>query len=308
MKKVVYKLFLALVFILRKLPVSLRRGFFRILAKLAYLFSSKTNKIIETNLNFVFDGKNEKFKKLDKNEIEEIKKYSYFNMLLWAQSLIENLDVTDVELKKDVTIENQEIIEKLKNENKAIIFISAHYGNMDMAGTYMNRMIVQTHQVMRKSNFEEIDEFIIKAREACGSKVILRSGAVKKLVKALMKKEAISLIIDQNINSKDGTEVEFLGKKAYQSSTSSLLARKFNAVIVPIAMFNKGNYKYKMKVYEPILPIKTQNEENDIKELSQLQANALSAIILEDKKQWFWPHKRFKNHYREIYEKNTNNK
>ena len=28
----------------------------------------------------------------------------------------------------------------------------------------------------------------------------------------------------------------------------------------------------------------------------------------EDKKQWFWPHKRFKSHYREIYEKNFNNK
>lgn len=308
MKKVVYKLFLALVFILRKLPVSSRRGFFRFLAKIAYSFSSKTNQIIETNLNFVFDGKNEKFKKLDKNEIEEIKRYSYLNMLLWAQSLIENLDVTDEELRKNVTIENKEIIDKLINEKKAIIFISAHYGNIDMGGTYMNKMIVKTHQVMRKSNFEEIDEFIIKAREACGSKVILRKGAVKKLVKALMKKEAISLIIDQNINSKDGTEVEFLGKKAYQSSTSSLLARKFNAVIVPIAIFNEEDYKYKMKIYEPIAPIKTENEENDIKELSQLQANALSAIILEDKKQWFWPHKRFKNHYREIYEKNTNNK
>ena len=307
MKKIVYQLFLVLVFILRKSPIFLRRGFFKNLAKLAYLISSKTNRTIETNLNFVFDGKDEKFKKLDKEEIEEIKKYSYFNMLLWAQSLIENLDVTDEKLKKNVTIENQEIIEKLKSENKAIIFISAHFGNMDMSGAYINKMVMKTHQVMRQSNFEEIDEFIVKAREASGSKVVLRSGAVKKLVKALMKKEAVSLIIDQNINSKEGTEVEFLGKKAYQSSTSSLLARKFNAVIVPIAIFNQDDYKYKIKVYEPILPIKTENEENDIKELSQLQANALSAIILEDKKQWFWPHKRFKNHYREIYEKNTNN-
>lgn len=302
MKKIIYKLFLALVFVLRKLPTSVRRAFFKSLAQIAYLFASNTNKIIETNLNFVFN------KKIEKKEIEKIKKYSYFNMLLWAQSLIENLDVSDEELKKNVTIENQEIIEKLKSEKKAIIFISAHFGNMDMAGTYINRMIIHTHQVMRQSNFEEIDEFIIKAREACGSKVILRDGAVKKLVKALIKKEAVSLIIDQNINAKEGTEVEFLGKKAYQSSTSSLLSRKFDAVIVPIGIFNQDDYKYKMKVYEPILPIKTDNEENDIKVLSQLQANALSAIILEDKKQWFWPHKRFKSHYREIYEKNTNNK
>jgi KDO2-lipid IV(A) lauroyltransferase len=301
MKKLIYKLFLGLVFILRHLPKSIRRGFFRFLAYLAYKFASKTNRIIETNLNFVFDNS------LSSREIEEIQRYSYFNMLLWAQSLIENLDITTEELKKTVIIENQEIIEKLQEENKAIIFISAHFGNMDMGGTYLNKMLTKTHQVMRQSSFEEIDEFIIKAREACGSKVILRDGAVKKLVKALIKKEAVSLIIDQNINSKEGTEVEFLGKKVNQTSTPAILARKFNAVIVPIAMFNLDDYNYKLKIYDPILPIKTENEEDDIKQLSQLQANVLSDIIREDKKQWFWPHKRFKSHYREIYEKNINN-
>ena len=302
MKKFVYKLFLILVFVLRKLPTFIRRAFFRSLAKIAYLLSFKTNRIIEANLNLVFNNS------LEKKEKEEIKKYSYYNMILWAQSLIENLDVSDEELKKNVTIENKNIIEKLKNENKAIILISSHYGNIDMLNTCINRMVSSTHQVMRQSNFKELDEFIIKAREKCGSKMILRSGAVKKLVKALMKKEVVSLLIDQNINSKEGTEVEFLGKKAYQSSTSSLLARKFDAVIVPIAIFNQDDYKYKLKIYDPIYSVKTENEENDIKELSQLQANALSAIILEDKKQWFWPHKRFKSHYREIYEKNSDNK
>lgn len=302
MKKFVYKLFLILVFVLRKLPTFIRRAFFRSLARIAYLLSFKTNRIIEANLNLVFNNS------LEKKEKEEIKKYSYYNMILWAQSLIENLDVSDEELKKNVTIENKNIIEKLKNENKAIILISSHYGNIDMLNTCINRMVSSTHQVMRQSNFKELDEFIIKAREKCGSKMILRSGAVKKLVKALMKKEVVSLLIDQNINSKEGTEVEFLGKKAYQSSTSSLLARKFDAVIVPIAIFNQDDYKYKLKIYDPIYSVKTENEENDIKELSQLQANALSAIILEDKKQWFWPHKRFKSHYREIYEKNSDNK
>ena len=192
-------------------------------------------------------------------------------------------------------------------ENKPIIFIAAHFGNMELLSTYMNKNILKIHQVARESNFKEIDEFIVKAREDSGSKIIFRKGAVKKLVKALIKKEPIALIIDQNINSKEGTEVEFLGKKAYQTSTSSVLSRKFDAVLIPIAIFNQNDYKYKIKIYEPIEPIKTENEENDIKELSQLQANAISDIILEDKKQWFWPHKRFKSHYREIYEKNTNN-
>ena len=301
MKKLVYKLFLVVVFILRKMPRFLRRAFFRFIATCGYLFAKGTNRIIETNLNFVFNNS------LSRDEIKEIQKYSYFNMVLWVQSLIENLDVSDEELKRTVEIENEEILLNLKKENKPIILISAHYGNMEMLSCYINKFIMPLHQVARESNFKEIDEFIVKAREASGSKIVFRDGALKKLVKAIMKKEAISLIIDQNINSRDGEEVYFLGKKAYQSASSASLARKFDAVIVPLAIFNKDEYKYKIKIYEPISPVKTDNEKEDVKLISQLEANAISAIIYEDKKQWFWPHKRFKSHYREIYEKNSNN-
>jgi KDO2-lipid IV(A) lauroyltransferase len=301
MKKIVYKLFLVLIFILRKLPKSFLRNFFKFIAYLGYLFARKTNRIIETNLNFVFENS------LSKDEINKIQKYSYFNMILWVQSLIENLDVSDEELKRTVKIENEDIIKDLVKEDKPIILISAHYGNIEMLSCYINKFVTPLSQVARESNFSEVDEFIIKAREASGSKIIFKTGALKKLVKALMKKEAVSLLIDQNINSKDGEEVEFLGKKAYQTASTATLARKFDAYIIPVAIFNEENYNYKIKVYEPIIPIKTDNEKDDIKQISQLEANAISAIIYEDKKQWFWPHKRFKSHYREIYEKNPNN-
>jgi KDO2-lipid IV(A) lauroyltransferase len=301
MKKIVYKLFLVLIFILRKLPKSFLRNFFKFIAYLGFLFARKTNRIIETNLNFVFENS------LSKDEIKKIQKYSYFNMILWVQSLIENLDVSDEELKRTVKIENEDIIKDLVKEDKPIILISAHYGNIEMLSCYINKFVTPLSQVARESNFSEVDEFIIKARESSGSKIIFKTGALKKLVKALMKKEAVSLLIDQNINSKDGEEVEFLGKKAYQTASTATLARKFDAYIIPVAIFNEENYNYKIKVYEPIIPIKTDNEKDDIKQISQLEANAISAIIYEDKKQWFWPHKRFKSHYREIYEKNPNN-
>ncbi len=301
MKKIVYNLFLGLVFILKSIPKPIRRAFFRFLANMGYLFARKTNRVIKANLDFVYNNS------LSQKEIKQIQKYSYFNMVLWVQSLIENLDVTDEELKQTVQIENTYIIENLKKENKPLIFISAHYGNIEMLSYYINRFIIPVYQVARQSNFEEIDNFIVKAREASGSKIIFRSGALKSLVKAMMKKEAVSLIIDQNINAREGEEVLFLGKKANQTSSSATLARKFDAYIIPIAIFNQEDYKYKIKVYEPIIPIKTDNEKEDLKQISQLEANAISAIINEDKKQWFWPHKRFKSHFKEIYEKNFNN-
>ena len=70
MKKIVYKLFLLVVFILRNLPKSFLRAFFRFIAFLGYLFAKNTNRIIETNLNFVFENS------LSKDEIQKIQKYS----------------------------------------------------------------------------------------------------------------------------------------------------------------------------------------------------------------------------------------
>ena len=302
MKKIVYRLFLVLVFILRYMPKFCRRNFFKFIAYLAYIFAKGTNRVIEANLKFVY-GPN-----ISKEEIKEIQKYSYFNMVLWVQTLIENLDVSDEELKNSVQIENAQIIFNLKKENKPIIIISAHSGNIEMLCYGFNKFVLPVYQMVREANFQEIDDFIVNAREKSGAKMVFKGGALKKLIKIMTKKEIVSILIDQNVNSKDGIEVEFLGKKTYQTTTTAFLARKFDAYIVPVAIFNKDDYKYKIKVYEPIVPIKTQNEEDDIKKIVQLEANALSNIINEDKKQWFWAHKRFKNHNKEIYEKNFNNK
>ncbi len=305
LEKILYRLFLLFVKLMQILPKKLRRGFFFFLARLTYFFARGTNKIIKANLDLVYDGKN--YEKLSNEEIKKIQKYSYFNMTLWVLSQIENLTITDDELKNDVEIEGVEIIKKLQEEGHPIIMISGHYGNMEMLNTYFNKFVAPLVQVARQSNFKAIDEFIVKSREKSGTKIVFRDGAVRNLVKALMQKEIISIIIDQKINDKEGTKVNFLGKDANQSSTSAVLQRKFQAYVVPFAIFNKDNYKYKIKIYEPIKPIKTEDDKDDIQKMAQLHANAISDIIKTDPKQWFWPHKRFKNYYKEIYEKNSNN-
>lgn len=306
LEKILYRLFLLFVKLMQILPKKLRRRFFFFLARLTYFFARGTNNIIKANLDLVYDGKN--YKKLSNEEIKEIQKYSYFNMTLWVLSQIENLTITDDELKSDVEIEGVEIIKKLQEEGHPIIMISGHYGNMEVLGCYFNKFVSPMVQVARESNFKEIDKFITKSRESSGAKIVFRKGAVKQLFKALTKKEIVSLIIDQKASPKDSSVIKFLGKKANQSSTSAVLQRKFQAYVVPFAIFNKDNYKYKIKIYEPIKPIKTEDDKDDIQKMAQLHANAISDIIKTDPKQWFWPHKRFKNHYKEIYEKNFNNK
>lgn len=293
--------FLAISFIkfLSILPKKIRRGFFFYLSRVIYFFAKKTNKVIKANLDLVFDGIYQP--KLSDEKVKEIQKYSYYNILLWIQTQIENFKVTEEEMKEKITFEGREYFDKLLNEKKKIILISAHYGNMEVLNYGINKFITPLVQVARESNFRKIDEFVDKSRSLSGAEIVYKGNALKQLVKALMKGRVISLINDQNVNNRDGIEIEFLGKRANQTTSVANLSKKFNAYILPVAIFNQKNDKYKIKIYEPILPINTQNDDEDVKKSTQLQADALSKIILEDPKQWFWPHKRFKTHYREIY-------
>ena len=57
--------------------------------------------------------------------------------------------------------------------------------------------------------------------------------------------------------------VDFLGKKYINLLLSASLARKFDAVIVPLAILIKMNIN-KIKIYEPIIPVKTDENEKGI--------------------------------------------
>ncbi len=295
MDRFVYILFSVFIFVLKIIPRSLRKGFFAILEKILFLIAKKNNKIIEKNLKFVYPD-------ISRDEIVEIQKYFYHNLLLWGRTLVENLTISDEELKSMVELENLEIFEKLKKENKKIILISAHFGNIEMMGTYFSKFISTGVQVVRQSKNPYIDNFLVESRESSGSQIVFRKGALRSLMKAMKEDKIVSLITDQAIRKSNGQEVLFLGKKAYQTRAPSILARKFDAVILPMAMFNLSEDKYKLKFYEPIKPIKTDDEKEDLAKHSQLQADVLSKIINEDRKQWFWGHKRFKGFYSEIYE------
>lgn len=295
-ENILYYIVIGFIKFLSILPKFVRRGFFFYLSRFIYFIAKKKNQVIKANLDLVFD------KKLSSEEITKIQKYSYYNMLLWVQSQIEHLNVTEEEMKEKITFEGREYFDKLLSEKKKIILISAHYGNMEVLGYGINKFITPLVQVARESNFRKIDDFVEKSREKSGAKIIYKGNALKQLIKALMKNKVVSLIVDQNVNDRDGIEIEFLGKRANQTTSVANLSRKFDAYILPVAVFNQGDDKYKIKIYEPISPIKTEDEKDDVQKSTQLQADALSKIILEDPKQWFWPHKRFKSHYREIYE------
>ena len=123
-----YKALLLLEKILMALPAGFRKGFFTLLAYLAYLGAKKYRCIVRENLNYAFDNA------LSNKEIKEITKYSFKNLLFNFMHIMELRHMSKEELAQRVSVENKEAVDKVHAEGRAVIYVTAHYSSWELGG------------------------------------------------------------------------------------------------------------------------------------------------------------------------------
>ena len=291
-----YKALLILETILMALPKSFRRSFFATLAKLAYYIVPKYRKIVRQNLNFAFDGK------INDKEITKITKYSFKNLLFNFLHLMELRHISHAKLAEKITIQNKIAVDKVHKEGRAVIYITPHYSSWELAGASVGAFIEPLAAVYKKMKNRTYEEWLLEARAKFGNTNLEKDKVVKPLIKLIKNGKASGLLIDTNINNREGTIVDFMGKPIRQVTTPAYLARKFNAAIIPVSIRTDDDNHYTVTLFDEIKVEKTDDEQADIQKATQLQADWLTELITKEPKFWFWLHRRWKNDKPEIYQ------
>jgi len=149
------------------------------------------------------------------------------------------------------------------------------------------------------------ESWVLNSRSHFGSITLEKTNVLKPLVRSIKNGQATGILIDTNINPRDGVIVKFMGKNVRQTSTTTYLARKFNAALIPVTIRTDDEENYTLKIYNEIPVEKTENEKADIQKGTQLQADWLTELITKEPKFWFWLHRRWKTDYPEIYKKSN---
>ena len=290
-----YRLLLIFEKVLMLLPRSFRKAFFSALATLAYLLAKKHRNIVRQNLNFCFDGK------MSEEEIVAITKYSFKNLVFNFLHILELRNMTLDMLQKRVTVQNIEAVEKVHAEGRAVIYITTHYSSWELGGASLGALVEPVAAVYKKMKNRTYEEWLLEGRARFGNSNLEKSGVVKPLIKLIKAGKASGLLIDTNINPKEGVMINFMGKPLRQTYTPAYLARKFNAAVIPVTIRTDDEDNYTLMIFDEIPVEKTDDEKADILNATQLQADWLSELIREEPKFWFWLHRRFKNDHPEIY-------
>ncbi len=242
-------------------------------------------KVILKNLDIAFPEKDTNWKKtVGKKSLQNIgRTLAEFPKLPQYYSRGQIKDITFFEKGREIF-----------NEKKPRILVSAHIGNWELAGAsfsyYIDNLITLAYRIKNK----KINDLIVSIREGAGMKIIFHDQPLKAFIKALSEGKTISFLADQNALRHRGTFVDFFNFPASTITIPAKLALKYNAEVV----FGYSYYNEDTKIYhlvaEKIDFERTGNNEEDIKNLTQLYTKKIEDAVKKHPQQYFWVHKRWK--------------
>lgn len=265
------------------------------LASLIYSVNKKHRKIAKVNLDLAYEDR------ISEDKKTSIIKGCYKNLVYTLADFIKNQGASKDEILNKVSFENEHIIQKAIDENRKIIIVTAHYGNWELLSLGIAAKLTPLAVVGRDLDSGVMNKILTKNREQFDVELLSKSGAMKGMVKSLKSNRPVGLLVDQNTKESEGILIDFFGKKARHTPSVAILAKKFDAVIIPAFIQTNDYENYVIRFFDEIKMQNSDDKEKDIEACVQAQANITQKIIEEKPEEWFWLHQRWKNQYEHLY-------
>ncbi len=282
-----YHSFFTFALLVKKTPSRLRDAIVKTLGRGAFLLDRKHRRYGQINL--------QKALGVSSKEAKAILKKVYENLAFNLADFVQNQNTTKEAILHKVRFENEDIYQKALRRDKPILLMGAHYGNWEILPLAIAAKFETPLSIVgRPLDSEAMDAILKQNREQFDIELIPKRRAMKKIITAIARKRAIGILVDQHTTDREGIAVKFFGMQAMHTPALSLLSRKYEAPIIPVFVTSDDHHTYTITFYEPIEPIRTENEKADILALTQAQADITEKVIRKRPHEWFWLHRRWK--------------
>lgn len=192
-----------------------------------------------------------------------------------------------------VEIKGTENFRKAIGKGAGVIFISGHCGNWELLGIVLSMKLTRVNGVARPQNNPYLNSAIERAREKYGNRVIYKKGALKKILLALKRNEAVGILMDQSVRLPEGVIAEFLGKKDHVMKTPAIIARKTLSAVLPVFIRRVDN-KHLIEIGEEIELDASEDYEQAVYNDTVKFSGKIEEYIRENPSDWLWMHRRWK--------------
>ena len=276
------------------LIISILFLFFKILGlRLSSYISSKIVYFVGPffrSKNLIISNISKAFPNLDKEEIKKISKEMWSNYGRILAEYIFIREMRNPEIKSNIEIKGQEILDKIKKDNEPVIFVSGHFNNFELMAMHIEKSGIKLAAIYRPLNNTFLNFIMEKIRKkyVCKNQIKKGISGTRKLLSLFKKKSSIALMIDQRVS--EGIRSKFFKHEALTTTIPAQFVKKFRCKVVPIYIERIKGSNFKLTIHQPI-----KYSNNDTIDSITLNLNfLLEKMILKNPEQWIWSHNRWK--------------
>jgi len=199
-------------------------------------------------------------------------------------------DFRKEKLNDYIEIEGKEHLNKLRDSNEQVVFVSGHFNNFELMAMQIEKSGINLAAIYRPLNNIFLNGIMekIRTKYICKNQIKKGRSGTRELLKSFNNKNSIALMIDQRVS--EGEKSNFFGQNAFTTTIPAQLVKKFGCKIVPIHIERYNDFYFRMKVEEPI----NYNKDSTIDEITLSLNKLLEKMILKNPSQWIWSHNRWK--------------
>ena len=127
---------------------------------------------------------------------------------------------------------------------------TGHFGNWEFQGVVSPLLVGPFAVVARPLDNPALDRRLVGLRTSTGNTVIYKKRALSQIMQTIRGGGVVAIVIDQNVQKKDGIFVDFFGRPACTTTVAAALALKLGCMIVPVRCLLMPDGRYRM-VYGP---------------------------------------------------------
>jgi KDO2-lipid IV(A) lauroyltransferase len=151
-----------------------------------------------------------------------------------------------------------------------------------------------TFAVVKELDFPPLERLVAKLRESTGNRCISKENSMRTILGLLKENRVVGILLDQNLDWRDGVFVKFFGHRACTNKGMALLHKKSRAAVIPVFIYHQGQGRHVVRFMPEVPFLKTGDKRKDVEENTQAYTRVIESMVREVPDHWFWVHKRWK--------------
>jgi len=191
-------------------------------------------------------------------------------------------------------LEGVEHLKAARAAGRGVVAPSGHLGNWEIQAVASVPLVGNVAMIARPLDNPALDRRLVGLRTATGNTVIYKQKALAQVLRTIREGGVVAILIDQNMQEKDGIFVPFFGRPACTTTVAAAVALKTGCAIVPVRCLLQPNGRYRMVYGPPVEWAGTGRRDEDVAGLTRHLTSIIEAWIRETPEQWLWLHRRWK--------------